>query len=226
MYLGNGWVLTANHVGAGTITFDSGTFFFDGNAVQLRNGDGNGNDLLLFHLTETPALPTLTISASTPVFGTSVEYVGYGRNQGEATTVGTKAGFLWSANRVKSWGRNRVATGALVSAINTLAFGSSFDSNLEPNEAMATKGDSGSGAFVQTLGGWELAGLTNAIYSDPFAGRPGNSAFYGDATFSADLASYRDQILTITGIPEPGVLALGGVLLPLWGLWARPRRKH
>src|SRR2546426_10430498 len=65
IYIGNGWVLTASHVGAGTITFDIGTFAADGQTIRLTDNDSS-TDLLLFHLTLTPNLSALTLSASTP----------------------------------------------------------------------------------------------------------------------------------------------------------------
>src|SRR6185295_11538456 len=53
VYLGNRWVLTANHVGAGSVTFPSGSFLFrSGSEVQLKNPSGMGlsefTDLVMF----------------------------------------------------------------------------------------------------------------------------------------------------------------------------------
>ena len=44
-YLGNGWVLTAAHVGAGPIAFDSGAFQPDGRVIRLSNPDTSLADI-------------------------------------------------------------------------------------------------------------------------------------------------------------------------------------
>ena len=67
IYLGNRWVLTAAHVGSGSITFNgNGTFDpVAGSAVRIQNADSTDTDLLLFQLQTDPGLPSLSIGAST-----------------------------------------------------------------------------------------------------------------------------------------------------------------
>ena len=62
IYLGNGWVLTANHVGAGPVVFESVVYQpVPGSAWRLRNANGKPADLLLFGIAPEPNLPALEI---------------------------------------------------------------------------------------------------------------------------------------------------------------------
>src|SRR5215210_1123529 len=69
VYLGNGWVITAGHVGPGTIDFgiSVGAFNYDGTSmVTLKNPSNNlAADLILFHLPAFPNLPSLTLTGAT-----------------------------------------------------------------------------------------------------------------------------------------------------------------
>jgi len=57
------------------------------------------------------------------------------------------------------------------------------------------------------------------------SGQPGSPAVYGDYSYLIDIATYRDEIITVTGlVPEPSSVALtglGGLLL----LFAASRRR-
>src|SRR5687768_7068059 len=51
VYLGDGWVVTANHVGTCNPAFDSVTYpWLPGSAVRLSNDDATLADLLVFRL--------------------------------------------------------------------------------------------------------------------------------------------------------------------------------
>lgn len=96
VYLGNGWVLTVDHLGYPSgITLDSitnnmlvsTTYDVDRPAIQLRNPydpndpqDSNAlADLQLFHVKDAPTnLPTLNIASSSPTAGTSFTAIGFG----------------------------------------------------------------------------------------------------------------------------------------------------
>ena len=69
VYLGNGWVLTAGHVGAGTFILNSGpaagTYYYDGVSDPIANSNGTA-DLTLFQLTSSPDLPALSLATSNP----------------------------------------------------------------------------------------------------------------------------------------------------------------
>lgn len=85
IYLGDGWVLTAHHVGAGAFTLPavSPTAFtvMPGTTQRLKNPDNSNTDLTVFRLNSTPLLPTLSIATTTPGVGTSATMVGNGYNR-------------------------------------------------------------------------------------------------------------------------------------------------
>ena len=79
------------------------------------------------------------------------------------------------------------------------------DSNFETEfESQAVLGDSGGGLFVRNEGIWELAGIINAV--DGYSGQEESggpsgvyNALFGAKTLSANLADYRDTILSHSG---------------------------
>jgi len=108
----------------------------------------------------------------------------------------------------------------------TMAFSTDFD---EPgptqttHECQASVGDSGGATFASTpTTGWELAGTLFLIGGLP--GQPGGTALYGNATYSVDLSSYRDQILEVMATPEPsGGLWPGAAVVVLLARLRRAR---
>ena len=91
-------------------------------------------------------------------------------------------------------------------------------------QAQGAAGDSGGGVFYKNGTTWELLGIMNS--TDSFDGQPGNTAVYGNATYAANIPTYRAQILAV--IPEPSIslLTLGGAATLGWPrrLGGGPRR--
>jgi hypothetical protein len=275
IYLGNQWVLTANHVGAGTTVFPGvGTFAAaPGSSVRLQNPMGQGlttdTDLLLFRLAGDPGLPTLSIASSTPAVGEALVLIGDGGAVTPSTAAthwhvtGSSPNFTWtevlsggnahgytSNASGKLWGTNRVEDDEAISLIldpkhmpdadhtivvNTgsgavISLFTDFDdpgdsgSDAMASEAQALTGDSGSAIFSKENGNWVLAAVTHAIMTFEDQPMAGLTAVYGNLTLGADLASYRNQILTVTAIPEAGALKLVGVLATASGAYATCRR--
>lgn len=130
IYLGEGWVLTANHVGGGGIVLPSGTFFQKaGSGFSLMTGTSFA-DLYMYQLQTTPTgLPTLAISSSMPGVGTPVTMIGAGLDRGAFTqwNVNTNTGtnpWIWTVtgsggnaagygtlldSRATRWGTNNVS---------------------------------------------------------------------------------------------------------------------
>ena len=111
VYLGDGWALTAAHVGGGTVTLGGLDYtVVAGSAVRLKDPDLGGNtDLVLMKLNpnETtgllPPLPTLNI-ASTPVqAGAAIWMIGAGRSCGTVreyqVTQNPDETFTWNGTR-------------------------------------------------------------------------------------------------------------------------------
>ncbi|HEY0257047.1 MAG TPA: hypothetical protein VGC39_06365, partial [Candidatus Methylacidiphilales bacterium] len=86
-YLGNGWVITAAHVGAGNWTLNGTTYpMIPGSSTSLSGGNF---DLVLFQISSPPALPQLFIR-QTPLVpfsasntGDPVVMIGFGGSHGE-----------------------------------------------------------------------------------------------------------------------------------------------
>ena len=240
IYLGNGWAITAGHVGAGTLTLPSGggSFAYGGVQHTLKNPDNSNTDLVVFNLATTPALPTLSIPASAPVIGTNVYMIGNGRNRTsdlkyyntstnpwttlpDATGAGA-AGYDYSTTSgTLRWGINATSdanpgvAGIQTTAdiFNGFATVRSIGMQFNPfvGEGAAVPNDSGGAVFNAT---GNLIGVLHAI--NAFVGQPDNTRVFGNSSFAADLSTYRSQIYSFTGIPEPtslGVIALSGIVL-------------
>lgn len=87
VYIGNRWVLTANHVGGSGISLNN--TFYSVEEGQVHNI--KGADLKLVRLTEKPNLPSLLIADSRPSFGEKVMLVGCGRVAGDRELWGIEA---------------------------------------------------------------------------------------------------------------------------------------
>jgi hypothetical protein len=222
VYLGDGWVLTANHVGAGSVVLGGVSYpNLPGTELRLDNGDGTLADLLLFAIYPYPALPPLPIATGTPAYGESLILAGNGHDRGQATSwdpngpppPGPYLGFDWASTHSMRWGTNHSEGGAGSRVLGTEAFYTSFDAGGSPDECQAAAGDSGGAAFVETGSQWELAGILYAI--GQYDGQPAQTALYGNDTYAADLSFYRDQILAVTSLPEPDArpCLLGGAVL-------------
>ena len=221
VYLGNRWVITAAHVGAGIV--EIGDQRYDpvaGSPRILLNADGSEADLVLFQLARDPEIPAIRVAERSPRIGQDVTLIGMGAMRGAPITIdsGKKLldGFMWEANSKRRWGTNRVAgpVGFVQHADgHTAAFPLVFEPIDDPlssaQEAMAGHGDSGGGviSLVDALRpelGWNLSGIMFSIQNPGKA--PARSSLYGGVTLAADLATYHEQINRITGL---GCAALG-----------------
>ena len=201
VYVGNGWVLTAAHVGAGSIELAGVIYTFDGNWQRLTNSDGTQTDLVVFHLSQFPPLPALVLTTATPTPLSVVDLVGYGHIAGSAqTSIFPYTGFYWSVGAFKSWGNSKVSSGGLVVlnaglgnvTLITTEFTQPGSPGATSDEAQASAGDSGGGVFQHSASGWQLVGITDLIQTLP--GQTNNTAVYGDRTLSADIATYGPQV--------------------------------
>lgn len=238
VYLGNNWVITANHVGANDLNFGGsvGLRTMDTSVapIRLRNSAGSFTDLILFRITNASGLTAIPIAPSLPVINQQVFMIGTGSVrdgsalQSIAITGGSVQGYYTNNARQKLWGVNTVMPSfpgkTTMTDTYDIGQGPVFSWAVEfgtaTNEAQGIDGDSGGGVFDAS---GNLLGIMNAV--DRYDGQPTNASLLGTRTYIQSLVPWRQQILRITGspqaIPEPAALS---VLAPAMMLLARRRR--
>ncbi len=219
IYLGNGWVLSAAHVGFQDVIFGGMTYpGLPGSRTVLSHDANQAADLALWRVSPAPPLPPLAIRSSTPLPASEAILAGKGQNRGAATSWNNIGGYEVLAIGDMRWGTNQVDTvgeDVSVASMTTRAF--SFDFTPPPPvlavdlrceaahqtplgecpESQARPGDSGGAVFLRNAGGaWELAGVLFVIST--YIDQPPNVALYGNLSYAADLSYYLAQIQQIT----------------------------
>ena len=253
IYLGAGWVLTAAHVGLGSISIGGISYNpLSNSLVTLTNttvGRTTNTDLVMFQLTSQPAgLGSLTLASTAPTLGAPVTMIGAGRDRREALTQwdvdinvtpwswavtnsgGNFAGYQTLETSAMRWGTNTVSTDELWVTVQVEAtlrdvrsFATMFDILAGSDEAQAVMGDSGGAVFFKRGSAWELGGMVFTVKG--FSGQP-NVAFTpvdGNETFSADLSYYAPQIMSL--VPEPSTYALLALSAAAFGAVIIRRRR-
>jgi hypothetical protein len=177
-----------------------------------------------------PSLPTVNLATSAMSIGTNVIMAGLGRDrvQDAATDANTPDwislasgnGYTTTTPQVMRWGTNVTiraisppgpaspTTTVSVGGRPTVSFRTEFETPvagdwLTSNEAQAVRGDSGGAAF--DFDG-NLRGIVVAV-----SGTNAEWAVFGERTWFADIATYKDTIDTAIGytlVPEPSTTAL------------------
>ncbi len=191
-------------------------------------------DAVVFRLATDPGLPWLTLASSTPTVSSSVMMIGSGRQQlGTRTywdvqvvaggpnndiwtelgsSVGAEAeGFKTSGTRVTTWGENQITSTGIelnygVGPVSL--FTTTFNDGAMTHEAQAVTGDSGGAVFINPGSGWQLTGMMVTV--DIYDNQPdrARTAVLGNLTYSADISAYRNEIISLTAIPEPRTAVL------------------
>jgi len=200
VYLGRGWVLTARHVGPADLILQGKEYSVEkGSKRVVLNSDATAADLVLFRITSEPDLSTIHISKSSPPVGSPVVMIGAGYHQAGRVFEAGRAGYRWSKQTKKLWGTNQVFQHLHDQTVgNTDTFATRFSIAQTRFEANAARGDSGGAAFVHAGDRWEFAGTILA--TDTYGNQTRRTTLYGNRTFIADLARYRDFIHRITGL--------------------------
>ena len=210
VYLGNGWVLTAGHVGAGTFTLDGTSYAaVAGSAQGFENSTGTA-DLTLFQLIQGPDLPPLALETTAPAALSS-------GNPGDQTAmIGYGGGALsWGLDTVTEADMSIVVTGYPYDSIDfETAYGTTtVENNTTTNYASLVSGDSGGGNFIynSSTGTWMLAGINEAIDENA-------------DSYMVQVSAYASQIKGVASVPEPGSFILAGVALAALAALAAFRR--
>ena len=192
VYLGNGWVLTANHVSEADVTLGGVVYpHVPGSRVTFANPDATVPDLSAFRIDPHPDLPILSIRADTPETGTPVVMIGHGLDRGGPVAWNGHDGFALLGTQSVRWGTNEIAGSGTLDG--NAAIATTFDAGATPHEAQGQYGDSGGPVFAKNAQGeWELVGIMYAI--DGYDSQP-SVVLEGNVTYAIDLASYRDQIV-------------------------------
>jgi hypothetical protein len=228
-YLGSNWFLTAYHVwqldNPTGVFVNAGTYAVETSSWQRLSYAGTNADLAMFRVTTAVSgLPTLTLRATVVTNGSPVTMLGDGYDrqpnltywnsawQVTNSTDGVYSGYYWAASAgTKRWGENTSDWSGWVDDGYgvTYMFRTTFNAGAGANEAQGATYDSGGGVFFKHDSTWELAGTLLAI--DEYPGQPFSSAVFGNTTYMADLAPYRNQMLAIMAIPEPTGIVLAGL---------------
>lgn len=233
VYLDNGWVLTANHVGAGNLILNGQLRYYDASVPTVRLHDPEQptlyTDLLLFKLTEHLSLAPMPIADAEPALSQTVLMAGAGYARALASTtwdVNTSVqpwtwstpatnstlqditGYLTQSPRAVRWGDNRVSDRTVrynPGSRPVYRFAAQFNAAGSPYEAQGVDGDSGGGVWSLSAGRWELLGTILSV--SVLSGQPSDirsGMLDYSKTYAADLSHYRDQIMQV--ICEPAIL--------------------
>jgi hypothetical protein len=212
VYLGNGWVLTAGHVGAGNFSLGGFTYNYSGFSYTSFTNGTNLADLNLFRINTTSttgnvlSLQSLLLATNAPSAfsrfntGTKVVMIGYGGGHGET----------WGINTVNAVDITVQLTGWPYTTVDYVtAYGvTSASSRSVTNTAVLVSGDSGGGNFMtNAAGSWMLCGLNEAVDG-------------ASNSYLVQISAYSSQINAVIAVPEAGtwslaLLGLSAILLAL-----------
>jgi len=234
IHLGDGWMITADHVGSIAFTTFDGSTFYNRDTTQPTIQIGT-TDMKLFRLDTTPTVGKANIYAGTSENAGPATLIGWGRGRDPNVPIGSTS-VTWSNSlntSAKRWGLNRPA--GLIADSYTfnsknymqdtiLTVLGSDPTGLGENEAAVITHDSGSGMFQQIDGIWYLIGLAVRV---EFSGVStfGNddilSPERGDLNYFVRTSAYQNEIMAYV-IPEPEVGLLG--IIGIFALSLRRRR--
>lgn len=209
VYLGYGWVVTAAHVGPGTVILDGTPYpHVPSSYAVIKHSGSTSADLAVYRLDPYPhGLAPLAIPTSPAPVGTDVLMIGTGKPRGESTQWMGIGGWGWLSGGLKRWGTNEIGavlesgppvntTDLTIASLTTRSLVADFSENAPGDEGIVTVGDSGGGFFVRDGPVWKLGGVSFALGT--YADQPPSTSLYGNITYAADLSYYRAQVLAIT----------------------------
>ncbi len=226
VYLGNGFLLTANHVNVPvTALINGGTYLIDASYAPLQI---DGADIKLLRILGDPQLASLSlIEAGSTGLNKASTIIGWGVGKGSAVP---DRGWNWGDDnsRTERWGLNTTLSNYFISDGQSY-LQTTFDRVQGNEEAAVAVGDSGSALFQKFGSKWELVGITSSVQT------AGQSLYDRDSllpfdqpdhNFFVPIALHRSSLLAATSspaIPEPSSNLL--LLLGTLGLWIITRRR-
>jgi hypothetical protein len=244
VYLGDGYLLTANHVTMNStfryVTFDNSTFYefeatFNDGVRSYGKQVAANVDMAVVKLTSIPmgvSTATLLTSPSETIAPATLIGWGLGRNPASPLASnnvtwgdGTTAAKRWGENVPKSLTSVVYQSGSY-EALMTITGNST--GGLGNAEAGLTTYDSGGGFFQNISGTWYLIGVNTAVEVGgvttfgPDVIPPGSPR--GNINVFARVSTYDTQIMAL--VPEPSTLAFGvtGAAFSVLFLWRRKAR--
>lgn len=181
VYIGNGYVLTANHTyGPTSVILDGVAYSVDTSfpAIALTPIDAR-----LYKILNPPTLPLIPFpDASESDLNLACTMIGWGKGKG---TIVTNNGWQWGddTTKAKRWGTNKTVSATSPLSYLTYSYNASYTTFDATNtasgqtEGTATASDSGGALFQQFTGVWKLSGILTLVSYDSTTYPSGNS-FY------------------------------------------------
>ena len=215
IYVGNRYVLTADHVGVTThFTFD-GLTLYEVDGTFAPTNVAPGVDLKMLRLAAAPALPRLSLYEGANEINQAATVIGCGVGRDTNTPPDTLS-VPWGGTRTaaKRWGANtpkgtEILTGggySYTSLVTVLGASQGAD------EAATTLYDSGSALFQNIDGVWHLTGVATdvtTLNSSTFGEDSLTSPTRGDLNSFARISSYSAEIAAIAYPPIPPPIIAG-----------------
>ena len=236
VYIANGWVLTAGHVGPGPVVLNGARYeVLPGSWRRVSDPSraGRTTDLGLFQIIGRPTgVRNLLISRQPPPTGATMLAIGNGRNRAPQPTtwyVDTyvrpnvwkeslfpggrtiRKGFKYAAGQAKRWGKARVSRVWLEQDYGqgptcTIEMTFHATGGCGDDEMQLANHDSGGALFRKSGRTWELAGILAT--KGCLDGQPNDTAVFGDLSYAVDVSAYADEIRTTVYGPENSFDAL------------------
>lgn len=223
IHIGDGYMLTANHVSMdatfGTyVTFDGSTYYQRDLSYTPTQVAANV-DMKVFKLTSTPTVSSASTYGGTSEQTAAATLIGWGIGRDPTVPINTLSvdwdPSLDKATIDKRWGLNvpRDVVNISYSSYNHDAIRTVLGSNtgtpsgLGADEAALTLIDSGSGLFQKIGGTWYLIGLGTTVDTNWVSTFGDDSVSSGgDGNYFVRISNYDGDIAAL--VPEPGSIAL------------------
>lgn len=212
VYLGNHYILTANHVDN-----DINNVFLNGTNYAVDTSftpvTFANSDLRIIRIQADPGLPSLHLIGSTDsAFNQSATMIGWGVGKGTAIP---NQGWNWGddSTRKERWGTSVTLGNYQTDPVSGFTFlQTTFDITMGVSTGQLTGGDSGGGLFENIGGVWTLVGINSDVDTDNKALYDQSltlAGFQPDHSYFQSVQQYASQINALV-IPEPATGAMLG----------------